>query len=166
MGLYKVHRLILPNSRSKHLQVFGLHVLNLAYNFLITVGCYHSLRHFRWINFIEPAHLQGVIKGLSISSLSSKQILQALPDSKAVPFYPAFRPPTRFLSLVPLKELNTKRDTYLILKAMESGEPPCKFSGNILAGFAESYSPGWWLKDISPSWKVVTLSPETILGLF
>jgi hypothetical protein len=34
------------------------------------------------MNFIEPAHLQGVMKGLFSSSESSKHILQAFPDSK------------------------------------------------------------------------------------
>lgn len=45
------------------------------------------------MNFIEPAHLQGVIKGLISSSASSKQILQAFPDSNPFCLKLSLRPP-------------------------------------------------------------------------
>jgi hypothetical protein len=53
---------------------------------------------------MEPAHLQGVMKGLDSSSASSRQILQALPLSN-LPWL-SFKPPG-FLSydlLIPLKK--------------------------------------------------------------
>ena len=48
------------------------------------------------MNFIEPAHLQGVIKGFPSSSVSSKQILQALPLSSPAPLMLSFSPPIIF----------------------------------------------------------------------
>ena len=45
------------------------------------------------MNFIEPAHLHGVMKGLISESESSRHILQALPDSnEADPCFPLLSP--------------------------------------------------------------------------
>ena len=53
------------------------------------------------MNFMDPAHLQGVMNGLPSSSVSSKQILHALPLSNP-PFILSFKPPIAFSFFPPL----------------------------------------------------------------
>ena len=71
------------------------------------------------MNLIEPAHLQGVINGFSSSSSSSRQILQALPDSTAnvlpLSLSPPFSAPLSLFDPAPLlKCLIIKRNKSLL----------------------------------------------------
>ena len=67
------------------------------------------------MNFIDPEHLQGVMNGLNSSSNSSRQILQALSDSKAPYFKLSFKPPTGFF-LMPGLNLVSKISEKLLHK--------------------------------------------------
>lgn len=116
------------------------------------MSTYHSLRHCKWINFIEPAHLQGVINGFPSSSVSSKHILQAFPLSKAAAPFMSFPKPPALTSpglFIPLKYIDVIRNVTLnyLVNDISGGSPLFLLLFALLSA----------LKLIS-SWKVVTLA--------
>jgi len=66
-------KVVLHNSQSRDFQVYEI---DNPYCLTVLLELNHSFRQSEWIDHIEPAHLQGVINGFSISSSSPRQILQ------------------------------------------------------------------------------------------
>lgn len=107
------HRQALPsNMNILHQASTRLFLSPALITLLISKNPYHSWRHVRWMNFIEPSHLQGLINGFSGVSVSSKHILQFLlsdiPCSLALA-----RVSLRFLLLLPLKNISQSNDLTL-----------------------------------------------------